>query len=244
MTRPSPSGNNLDATAPFVSQADLVLVCSQRRYFYYLTGCNIPDSYYIYDIQSNKSTLFIPAIDPDDVIWSGLPLTAEDAQAQYDVDEVKYADQVSSVLASLSAANPSGTFYGIENQISDHISLSSFAKQDLNILKKSIATARVIKDEYEVAQLRKANQISGWGHKNVMQKAKSAKSELELEAAFLETCVANGAKEMSYHPILAAGKAAATLHYMDNNAPLESKLNLLIDAGAEWNNYCADIVSL
>jgi Xaa-Pro dipeptidase len=46
---------------------------------------------------------------------------------------------------------------------------------------------------------------------------------------------------MAYHPILAAGTAAATLHYVDNNAPLEGKTNLLIDAGAEWSNYASDI---
>lgn len=90
--------------------------------------------------------------------------------------------------------------------------------------------------------IRKANQISGWGHKAVVERTKTAKNESELEAAFLERCVANGAKEMAYHPILASGRAAATLHYVDNSAPLAGKMNLLIDAGAEWDNYASDIV--
>lgn len=38
------------------------------------------------------------------------------------------------------------------------------------------------------------------------------------------------------------GTAAATLHYMKNSEPLKGKLNLLVDAGAEYNCYASDIV--
>jgi Xaa-Pro dipeptidase len=51
----------------------------QRRYFYYLSGCNLPDSYLTYEMESEKLTLFIPPIEPDEVIWSGLPLTVDEA---------------------------------------------------------------------------------------------------------------------------------------------------------------------
>lgn len=101
----------------------------------------------------------------------------------------------------------------------------------------------MVKDEFEVAMLRKANYISGIGHRAVFARAKTAKNEQEFEAAFKERCYSYGIKKMSYDPIAAAGRAAATLHYVPNNAPLEGKLNLLMDAGGEWNNYAADIVS-
>jgi len=51
----------------------------QRRYFFYLTGCELPDCYFTYDIAAEKSTLFIPPINPEEVVWSGLPMTAEEA---------------------------------------------------------------------------------------------------------------------------------------------------------------------
>merc|ERR1712000_691534 len=183
----------------------------QRRYFYYLTGCNLADCYFTYDIQSSKSTLFIPPIDPDDVIWSGLPVSIDDALAKYDVDEVKYSTDVNKVLSSFSKDNPNSTVFAIDGQVSEHVKLDTFGKKDLSAVKERIEVARVVKDEQE------------------------------FEAAFLEKCVANGAKEMAYHPIMAAGRHAATLHYVGNNASLEGKRNLLIDAGAEWENYASDI---
>lgn len=221
----------------------LILFHSQRRYFYYLTGCNLPDSHYIYDIQSSKSILFIPPINPDDVIWSGLPVSIDEALAQYDVDEVKLTTELNATLAHLGAANPKSSAFAIAKQVSDHVSFIEFDKKNFDVLKNAIEVSRVVKDEFEVAMLRKANYISGIGHRAVFARAKTAKNEQEFEAAFFERCVTHGIKKMSYDPIAASGRAAATLHYVGNNAPLEGKLNLLMDAGGEWNNYAADIVS-
>jgi len=54
----------------------------QRRYFYYLTGCELADCYFTYDMATGKSTLYIPPIEPDEVVWSGLPMTEEEALAK------------------------------------------------------------------------------------------------------------------------------------------------------------------
>jgi len=51
----------------------------QRRYFYYLTGCELPDCYVTYDQKTHKSILYIPPVNDDDVVWSGLPLSTEEA---------------------------------------------------------------------------------------------------------------------------------------------------------------------
>lgn len=61
------------------SRQSLLTRNRQRRYFYYLTGCELPDCYFTYDIAADKSTLFIPPINPEEVVWSGLPMTTEEA---------------------------------------------------------------------------------------------------------------------------------------------------------------------
>lgn len=160
----------------------------------------------------------------------------------FDVDEVKLTTEVNSHLAHLGATYPKSTAYAIVDQVSENVSFLQFEGKDFEALKPAIEIARVFKDEYEVALIRKANIVSAMAHKDVLRRAKAATNERELEAVFLGTCVANGAKKMAYSPIFGSGRAAATLHYIANDAPLEGKQNLLIDAGAEWRNYAADIV--
>lgn len=110
-------------------------------------------------------------------------------------------------------------------------------------MKPAIELARVVKDEFEVAMIRKANHVSAIAHHTLMSKVKGASNERELYATFQERCTFYGAQEMAYHPIMASGRAAATLHYVKNDEPMDGKLNILVDAGAEWNNYASDIVS-
>ncbi|RCI14841.1 hypothetical protein L249_6704 [Ophiocordyceps polyrhachis-furcata BCC 54312] len=216
----------------------------QRRHFYYLTGCNLADCRFAYDTTADHSILFIPPVDPDDVLWCGLPVSINEALARYDVDEVRYTTDVNATLASLAGRQKpaKGTAFAIAGHVSDSVTFLGFDATDLVALKAAIDGARVVKDAFEIAMMRKANHISGLAHAAVVRRARDAELERELEATFLERCVALGAREMAYHPILAAGRAAATLHYVDNDARLAGKLNLLIDAGAEWDNYASDIV--
>ncbi|KUJ19111.1 putative Xaa-Pro aminopeptidase pepP [Mollisia scopiformis] len=212
----------------------------QRRYFYYLTGCDLPDAYYTYDINSAKSTLYIPPIDADSVIWSGLPLSEEEALSKYDVDAVLTTDQVNASLAHPRGSSPSSV-WAIANQVSDHITFLEFSHKDFSLLKLAIEECRVVKDEYEIALTLHANAISTIAHTEVLRRVKRARNERELEAMFIERSIANGAREQAYHSIVASGTAAATLHYQKNSEGLEGKLNLLLDAGAEFGCYASDI---
>lgn len=214
----------------------------QRRYFYYLTGCPLADCHYMYDLDADKSTLFIPPIDPDSVIWSGLPVSVDEAKHRWDVDDVKYTSDVNATLAHVGSSKPKGSsVFAIANQVSDKVAFLEFDNKNFSILKEAIEVTRVVKDEYELAIMAKANEISSDGHKMVMQKVKHVQNERELEAVFLGHCIAKGARNQAYHSIVASGRAAATLHYVPNNADMAGKLNLLLDAGGEWDCYASDI---
>ncbi|KAF4919613.1 putative Xaa-Pro aminopeptidase PEPP [Colletotrichum viniferum] len=211
----------------------------QRRYFYYLTGCPLADCHYVFDLESSESTLFIPPIDPDSVIWSGLPVSAAEAKELYDVDHVKYTTDVNAELVRLGKG--SKTVFAIEGQVLDSITFLEFEGKNFSVLKNAIETCRVVKDDFEVALTRKANAVSTIAHHAVVEKVKKAKNESELYATFLYHSISNGATNQAYNGIFAAGRAAATLHYVANDAPLAGKQNLLLDAGMEWNCYASDI---
>ncbi|KAF2113318.1 putative Xaa-Pro aminopeptidase pepP [Lophiotrema nucula] len=212
----------------------------QRRFFFYLSGCNLPDSYLTYEIPTEKLTLFIPPIDPDDVIWSGLPMTIEEALEKYDIDDCKTTNDVNSYLTSTSSI-PKSTLYAIPEQVSDHITFLEFNNKEFSLLKPAIEIARVTKSDYEIALLRKANAISTAAHISVMKAVSKVKNETELEAVFLKSCIERNAKHQSYHSIVAAGENASTLHYVHNDDSTTGKDLLLLDAGCEADCYCADI---
>lgn len=173
-------------------------------------------------------------------MWSGIPLSPKEALQLYDVDDVKTTPEVNATLTFVQSKR---TVYAISGQVSDYITFLEFGDADFDLLKEAIDECRVIKDEYEIALISKANDISTIAHTAVLKAVKKANNERELEALFLQKCIANGCREQAYHSIVATGRAAATLHYVNNDQPLDGKLNLLLDAGGEYNCYAADIVS-
>lgn len=223
-----------------VEDDDQAMHFRQRRAFFYCSGCKLPDAYLVYNIPQDILTLFIPPLDPENVMWMGLPESKEEAFAKYDVDEVKYTNEVNAALAAYGPSN-STAVYAIPEQVSENITFLPFASTIFDQLRTAIDECRVTKDAYEVALLRKANQISTRGHIAAQKVARQAQNEEELYGAFIGTCIANGAHEQAYHSICASGTACATLHYIRNDQPLRSKLNILLDAGAEFDCYCADI---
>lgn len=175
------------------------------------------------------------------MVWSGLPTTAGEALSKYDVDEVAFTTEVNPTLARLGAS--AKTVYAIPKQVSDTITFLEFDTKNLSILKEAIEYSRVVKTDYELALTKKASDISSKAHHKVMGAVQSAKNETELEGVLLRECVGAGAKNQAYSSIVASGRAAATLHYVRNDQPLEGKLNLLLDAGCEIDCYASDIVS-
>ena len=209
----------------------------------------LPDSYLTYNIEQDELTLFIPPIDPDSVIWMGLPLSPEEAKQKYDVDIVLPTTEINASLAHYGATSQAlvKRVFAIESQVSSETTFLPFQETNFEFLRKAIELCRKEKDEYEIALLQHANDVTAKGHIAVMKAAKSAKNERELEAAWTSTTMAHGCKENSYSPIMASGTGAATLHYQRNDQDLvdpatgETKLNLLVDAGCESRTYCADV---
>ncbi|KAF3933535.1 hypothetical protein ABW20_dc0109900 [Dactylellina cionopaga] len=208
----------------------------QRRNFFYLTGCGLPNCYMTYDAAKDFLTLYIPPINPEEVMWSGLPLDIDGAMKKLDIDLAKYSDTLEADLA--------GEILAIPNQISERVALmkgGSAVVKTSQELKEAIDECRVYKDDYEVALIKHANEISGIGHHALMKAVKACKFEYELEGIFLENCIKRGARRQAYDSIVASGENAATLHYIHNNQAFGNRLNILIDAGCEYDSYASDI---
>ena len=99
----------------------------------------LPDAHLTYHISGDKLTLFIPPLDPESVIWSGLPVSPAEAKELYDVDEVLFTTDVNPTLAHLaSEVGTSGFVFAIDGQISGDVSFKDFPDIDKIVLKTAI----------------------------------------------------------------------------------------------------------
>jgi Xaa-Pro aminopeptidase len=85
-----------------------------------------------------------------------------------------------------------------------------------------------------------AMNITNKTFREIITNIKKFKSEKGIEAKISYIYTVNNCNH-SYHPIIAQGKNACTLHYIKNNDNLNKKNLILIDSGAEFNNYKTDI---
>jgi Xaa-Pro aminopeptidase len=106
---------------------------------------------------------------------------------------------------------------------------------------ETIHEMRLIKSPAEIALMRKAAEISAQAHIRAMQFCKPGVNEYQLEAEIMYEFQRNGARHPAYTSIVGGGANACILHYISNNEKVKDGELVLIDAGAEYNYYAADI---
>ena len=221
----------------------------QRRYFYYLTGIDLPDCTVTYDIRRDQLRLWIP---PErigrDVIYNGFTPSPDEIYAKYDFDHVNRHGSLDGYLAHF-AYRETGDIFVLHDdqkpklpQRLDGITVWSYIEHfDTSSLQPAMDASRVIKSAYELKLIRKASEITAQAHVNVLKGIKGFENEADVDAVFTATCIAAQAKQQSYGVIAAAGVNASTLHYVANNEPLKGRQLLCLDAGCEWKCYASDV---
>lgn len=99
---------------------------------------------------------------------------------------------------------------------------------------------RVGKSRTELAQIRRAGQLSAGAHTRAMKACKPGMMEFALEAELIHHYRKAGATH-AFEPIVAGGENACTLHYVTNCELLQDGDLVLIDSGAELNGYAGDV---
>lgn len=96
-------------------------------------------------------------------------------------------------------------------------------------------------DKYDIANARKAQQITGEGFKAMLKNFSSFKNEVQVQG-FIEGQMLMGSPYgLSYPSIVASGSNATTLHYMKNDDPIAKGEMMLMDFGVRWMTMHADI---
>jgi len=236
---------NSDGTRRLVANSDL----------FYLTGVAqeetvlllFPDA----EDERQREILFLRETSELIAIWEGHKLTKEEARAVTGIQNIQW-------LTDLPR-----TFHRLVCE-ADHIYLNSNEHKRAEIVVESRDTRftrwiqreyplhsyqrlarvmhrlRVVKSPIEVNLLREACDITRTGFERVARFVKPGVNECDVEAEFAHEFVRRRG-DFAYNPIIASGLNACVLHYVDNNLPCNDGDLLLIDVGASYANYNADL---
>lgn len=234
--------------------ADEAFPFKQDASFWYLTGIDDPDvilvmdksrEYLIVPKRNETMEVFDGAIDAVEISRrSGIKdvLNEKDGWKQLE-SRIKKVQHV----ATLAANPPYIEFLGMYTNPARR-RLIRHLKQinpdiDLLDLRQHLSHMRMIKQPIELLALQQAIDITNEALKEVMKPAKLTKYayEYELEADITRGFRRRGAEGHGFTPIVAGGQRACTLHNVANNAQLASDELVILDVGASWEHYVADI---
>jgi len=106
---------------------------------------------------------------------------------------------------------------------------------------KLMKDLRAIKTKEEVAVIQQAIDITEVAFRRLLQFIKPGVHEYEIEAEIYHSFLSQRATGAAYHSIIASGDNARTLHYVNNNNVCKEGELVLMDFGAEYGGYCADL---
>ena len=223
-------------------------------YFHYLTGFNEPEAVVVViGGKPSRSILFCRAKHEEREIWDGFRYGPEEAKTQFNFDDTFAIDEIDKILPQLienkdAIFTPIGIESNWDNKMMGWLNKTrSRAREGITApaslidVREILDEMRLIKDPDELNIMRRAAKISAEAHVNAMLATKPEKYEYEIEAELLYHFKKNGSQFPAYTSIVAGGKNACVLHYIENNAVLNDGDLLLIDAGCELDGYASDI---
>jgi Xaa-Pro aminopeptidase len=171
-------------------------------------------------------------------LWIGRHRGVDESRHYYGADVCRPLAAMNRYLEDLAGTQHAlGVLRGADANVDDIFS----EDDDDRELATRLSEMRLIKDDYELAELRKACAITKRGFEDAIRTMRSAKSEREIEAAFWSRARIE-ANDAGYLTIAAAGDHACTLHWTRNDGTMPAGGLLLLDAGVECDSlYTADV---
>jgi len=120
-------------------------------------------------------------------------------------------------------------------------SLAKFNPEFSKDLADLFEGAAMLKDEDELAVMRKAQQITDESLAAIIPLIKAGMPEKELAAKIEDEMKKHGAEGVSFDPIVVSGKKSAMPHGVPDGSPIQNNAFLTLDIGAKYNGYCSDM---
>ncbi|MGD9761093.1 MAG: aminopeptidase P family protein [Candidatus Izemoplasmatales bacterium] len=234
-----------------------------NRHFFYLTGLKRENFFLLLAKDGNKCFEYIFIEEPSDYAnkWLGRRLTKEEVSdiSGIEISNILYVEEFKDFVANkiltdsrtaLLSSTPKNLYLDMfrYKKMKKPMSFTYLADivdnypelviKDLNNI---ISNHRRIKSDEEVKEIKQAIKYTKAGIESILKNAKAGINEGHLEALFEYTIKVAGSTGVSFDTIVASGKNATVLHYVDNNQTVQEGDLVLLDLGALSNLYAGDI---
>jgi Xaa-Pro aminopeptidase len=230
--------------------------------FFYLTGVEAPDAWLVLvarDSAPAQATLYLQ---PRDTVtpyrseqWVGPRITpGPEAAALTGIRDVRSAEQAGTEIRALvfgpdSPARRGGLYVSAAKGQADSPFLrdtvlaraQAGAGLRLSDLAAETAALRLVKDADEIARLRRAIEITTEAQREAGKTVKPGMHEYEAEALIEYTFRRRGAERVGFPSIVGSGPNSTLLHYDKNRRRMEAGDLVVVDIGAEYGYYSADV---
>lgn len=239
---------------------DVDYLYHQNPDLYYFTGYKEPDAVlFIFkepqtDNKGNtyKELFFVQKRDPQQESWNGKRLGVEGVKEKLGInmafngsDFKDFPIDFSKFKTIIASPPPIGTNGTETNKLNGLV--ASFIKKTNGAPTngqwhfKLTGQLREIKTPEEVLMLRKAIEISCEGQNEVMKAAHANMNELEIQGLHEFVHKKYGAENVGYGSTIGAGENGCILHYVTNTKTKVDNSLILMDVGAEYHGYTADV---
>jgi Xaa-Pro aminopeptidase len=223
--------------------------------FIYLTGFKEPAAVAVLvpGRAQGEFILFCRERDPKLELWTGPRQGPRGARAHFGAAEAHPVDAIDDILPGL-LENRAKVYYTMGSNPDFDQRITEWLKgirrksragvhppDEIVSLEHLLHEMRLFKSRSEIMTMRRAAEISAAAHCRAMRVCRPGLLEYQLEAELSHEFTRHGARSHAYPPIIGGGANACVLHYTENEAALADGDLVLIDAGAEYRGYAADI---
>ena len=234
----------------------------QKNDFMYLSGVETPAAYLMLvpaSLAPNKAAqevVFIPARNASHERWNGVQMgPGKEAEQWFGAQEVAAADQFwprlreaisspafKSGQAKLYTIVPAGETAKLtrENKFVETVR-RDFPNVQVANVSHLIWEMRKVKSAAEIELLQKAIDITSEAHRDVARTIKPGVYEYQVQAALEYAFMRNGAERPGFPSIVGSGINSTILHYNTNRRRIEAGDLVVVDIGAEYSYYTADL---
>jgi Xaa-Pro aminopeptidase len=236
--------------------ADSTMPFQQHRDIFYLSGVDQEESILVlFPTASNpahKEILFLKETNDHIAVWEGAKLNKEQAFAATGIKTVYWLQQFDTILKQL-MAEVTGVYINTNEHLRANTTVETREDRFVITLKNDypahqlhksapiLHAIRSVKEKIELDLLQTACNITEKGIRRVLPFIKHGVWEYEIEAELAHEFLRNRSKGFAYTPIIASGKNACVLHYIENNEQCKNGELILLDVGAEYANYASDL---